>query len=133
MSLSAAEKLLLNKLESQLARKGVALGDLLDKQLGNPVVSVDPGDAGSLSSTAELEEIESAGVESRVLPAPPAGFVGMKVIRFKTDGGNVTLAGTNVLTKEALTYTFANVGDTLIVKSNGGGKWVEVGTNLTAA
>lgn len=150
MALSADDKKALNKIESEMARKGFALGDVLDAalvgidvslasvdtqftELDTPTPSADPGDAGSLSATAKLEEIVSAGAESRVLPAPPAGFVGRKVIRFKTDGGNVTIAGTNVLTKEILTYTMTAVDDTIVLVGNGGDKWIEVGTNLTAA
>lgn len=133
MSLSASEINQLNRIEREMARKGFVLGDILNKQLGNPTPATDPGDAGTLPLTSALDEIVSAGAESRVLDPPPAGFVGIKVIRFKTDGGNVTIAGTNVLGDEAQTFTMAAVGDTIVLIGNGGVKWILIGGNLVAA
>ncbi len=142
MSLTAGQIAVLNKIEREMARKDFTLGDdlsaleaalELQTAYSNEAAGTEPGDAGSLSATGKLEEIVSAGAESRVLPAPAAGFTGLKVIRFKTDGGSVTVAGTNVLGDEAQTFTFADVGDTIVLMGNGGGKWILIGGNLTAA
>ena len=142
MGLSASEINQLNRIEREMARKGFTLGNLLNTQIAaleantafnNEAAAVDPGDAGSLSATAKLEEIVSVGAESRVLPAPAAGFTGLKIIRFKTDGGDVTIAGTNVLGDEAQTFTMAAVGDTIALIGNGGVKWILIVGTLVAA
>lgn len=97
------------------------------------VVGTDPGDAQDLPVVDKLHEIVSVGAESRVLIAPTVGKVQIKVIRFKTDGGNVTIAGTNVLGDEAQTFTFAAAGDTIVLMSDGNVKWILIGGNLAAA
>lgn len=162
MALTAPNKLKLNFIEREMARKGFQLGDIIDADISVPLVAsqasadaaqgdadnllnglldavlaankeVAASDAGALSITKLLSEIDSSGAESRTLAAPGAGLVRFKVIRFTVDGGDVTLAGTNVLGDEAQTFTFAAVGDTIILMSNGGVKWVLIGGNLVAA
>jgi len=155
MALTAANQALLNLIEREMARKDFALGDIIKADISDPLVAaaldgsnavnglldavlaankqVSTVDAEALDITKLMSEIDSSGVESRTLAAPGAGLVRFKVIRFTVDGGNVTLAGTNVLGDEAQTFTFAAVGDTVILMSNGGVKWVLIGGNLVAA
>lgn len=132
MSLTASQIAALNRIESEMARKGFALGDLLAGVLQAPTPQ-DPGDGNNLDHLSGLDEIESAGAESRVLPAPPAGFTGMKIIRFKTDGGDVTIAAGNVLGFTVENFTLDDVGETIILVANGGGKWVQIGGDVTPA
>ena len=148
MSLTAINQTKTNFIEREMGRKDFALGDILKSDLSDPLDGIANGlldavlaankevaaiDAGAISIVKLLTEIDSSGAESRTLAAPGAGLVRFKVIRFTVDGGNVTLAGTNVLGDEAQTFTFAAVGDTIILMSNGGVKWVLIGGNLVAA
>ncbi len=106
--------------------------DIADRE-EKTVVGTDPGDAADLPVADKLHEIVSVGAETRVLIAPTVGKVQIKVIRFKTDGGDVTIAGTNVLGDEAQDFTFAAAGDTIVLMSDGNVKWILIGGNLTAA
>lgn len=152
MGLTSAQIAQLNNIESEMARKGFTLGSLIDTSLDatqaaaeataaaaseqlSPAASADPGDAGSLSASAKLEELTSGGSgETRVLPAPAAGFVGLKVIRFDTDGGgDIVIDAGNVLGFTTEDFTLANEGDTIVLIANGGAKWVQIGGNITPA
>jgi hypothetical protein len=78
--------------------------------------------------------ISSAGAESRTLAAPGAANVGrMKVIEMTVDGGDVTLALTNVLGQEATTATFNDVADCLILYGLNATKWVLLKATATIA
>lgn len=78
--------------------------------------------AGAISITKLYSKITSAGAESRTLAAPSR--VGQsKIIYFLTDGGDVTLALTNVWANEAKTATFNDVGDNLVLISADTTKW----------
>ena len=133
MSLTLQEKAALSTIEASMARKGFDLGEILDQSLGNPAPAADVGDGLDLVATEELEEIVSAGVETRVLLAPAVGYTGLKIIRFKTDGGNVTILADNVLGFTVENFTLANVEETIVLVANGAAKWVQIGGNVTPA
>lgn len=156
MALSAAEIAALDTIESSMARKGFALGQILDAQIDavetvntsqqaeidavtpqapDVAAAADPGDAGSLSASAKLEVLTSGGTgETRVLPAPAAGWTGLKVIRFGTDGGgDIVIDAGNVLGFTTEDFTLADAGDTIVLVANGGGAWVQIGGNITPA
>lgn len=155
MALTAANIALLNKIEREMARKDFVLGTFLQTDLSDPLVAtevvannaanglmdgaladnkqVSTVDAEALDITKLISEIDSSGAESRTLAAPGANVVRTKIIKMTVDGGDVTLAGTNVLGDEAQTFTFAAVGDTIVLLSNGGTKWILIGGNLAAA
>lgn len=144
MTLTAAQVAQLNQIESEMARKGFALGTLLDTAVSalealtaynSEAASADPGDAGALSITSKLEVLTSGGTgETRTIAAPAAGYTGLKVIRFGTDGGgDIVIAAANVLGFTTEDFTLADAGDTVILMANGGAKWVQIGGNITPA
>jgi hypothetical protein len=90
--------------------------------LGDDGVETSTTNAGALSITKAVSRIVSAGAESRTLAAPSR--VGqLKIINMITDGGDVTLACTNVWGNEAKTATFGDVGDNLVLISTDTTKW----------
>lgn len=174
MALSAAQIAALNAVESEMARKGFALGTMLDAAIGADIVTAQAAaDAAQADATQALSDasaaqadadavqggllepasgntetsaanggaiavdtletlITSAGVETRTLAAP--GVKGqLKVITMTVDMGDVTLAGTNILGQEALTGTFDDVGDTLVLYGYSTTKWVILGGNVAFA
>ena len=147
MGLSADQINRLNKIHEVMARKGGDFGTMLDGVMDamdteiadrndpTPTANADPGDAGALSITAELEELTSGGSgETRTIAAPAAGYCGLKVIRFVTDGGgDIVIAAANVLGFTSESFTLADAGDTVVLMGNGGGKWVQIGGNITPA
>lgn len=155
MALSAANIRLLDKIESQAARLGFKLGSLLQSAIGTdlataqtdistlqggkfshaaPNTETSSANGGAISVALLQTLISSAGAETRTLAAPGAGNVGrLKVISMSVDGGDVTLAGTNILGQEALTGTFDDAGDTLVLYAATATKWVILGSNVTFA
>lgn len=144
MGLTASQIAQLNKIEAEMARKGFALGDLLNTEVtalealtayNSQASAADPGDAGAISITSKLTRLTSGGTgETRTLAAPAAGYTGILIIEFETDGGgDVVVDGANVLGLSTEDYTFADAGDTVVLIANSGGQWVQIGGNLTAA
>ena len=87
------------------------------------------GTSGALSVTKRISNIDStAGAGSRTLAAPDASMLGMvKIITMTVDGGDTTLALTNVTGgSAATTATFDAVNDTLVLVG-GVSKWHVVG------
>ena len=82
--------------------------------------------AGAISVTKQITLITSAGAESRTLAAPAAAGQ-RKLIFFKTDGGDVTLAGTNIYGQTSATATFNDAGDVLELFSFDAVKWSVIG------
>lgn len=91
-------------------------------------------DAGAISTSTAYTAVTTTGAAAITLAVPtkPA-FI--KVIKMTTDGGDATLALTNVVGgSAATTCTFNDVGDTLVLVSDTvSGKWVvlaEVGVTM---
>lgn len=80
-------------------------------------------DAGAISTTILRSDIVSAGAESRTIAAPSVANQ-LKIIFFKTDGGDVTIAGTNIYGKEATTATLGDAGDSIVLFSPNTTKWI---------
>ena len=83
-------------------------------------------DAGAISVTTAYTEVTTTGAAAITLAVPtkPA-FI--KVIKMTTDGGDATLASTNIVGQSSGTtsITFNDVGDTLVLVSDTvSGKWV---------
>ena len=133
MALDDAEKAALTKIEASMARKGFDLGDILNKQLGFPPDGFDAGDGQTLDTTQPFIFLDSAGVETRVLDAPAAGFQGIIVIAFGSDGGNITINASNVLGFTVEDFTFTDEGDTIVLMASRAGKWIQLGGNKTPA
>ena len=132
--ISTAQKFLLNRMNGiaqkvqlgtliQTAEKNTRLFDVTDAETSTT-------DAGAISTTVLLTNISSAGAETRTLAAPPADGV-VKMIKMTVDGGDVTVAATNI---DAGTgdLTFDDVNDSIILLSLGG-KWRKIGGNVTPA
>lgn len=147
MGLTTAQKQALNVIESAMARKGFALGDILDTiftTIEGDVVDVEKGvlngasteisdtDAAAIDLSVLHSIIESAGAESRTLAAPGAGEIKLKVITMGVDNGDVTILADNVLGFTTENFTFNDVGDTTILFGVNQ-KWVIIGGNVTPA
>jgi hypothetical protein len=79
-------------------------------------------DTGAISIATLLTNISTAGAESRTLAAPSAAGK-LKIITMTVDGGDCTLALTNVVGgSAATTATFSAVGQSLVLLS-AGAKW----------
>lgn len=88
-------------------------------------LEVSDTDASAISVSVLKTEIESAGSETRTLAAP-ASDGKFKLIEMTVDMGDVVVAGTNVLGSEAQSFTFDDVGDSLLLFSLAG-KWIRLG------
>jgi len=133
MSLTDEEKASLSKLEASMARKGFDLGTLLNRELGFPAEGPDPGDGGSFDPLVVSEAVDTQGVETRVLPGPPLGYVGMKLIAFGDDQGNFTILADNVVGFTVENFTFTDAGQQIALLGNGGARWIQIGGDVTPA
>lgn len=154
-ALTAAQKKTLNNIGREMNRKGFALGTMLNTAVEADIVlaqadadlaqagKLDPTgsnietsttNAGAISVSKLQTNISSAASQSRTLAAPGAGNVGqIKIITMTVDGGDVTLAGTNITGEAATTATFDDVGDYLILYALSATKWIILAKNVTFA
>lgn len=87
--------------------------------------------AGAISITKLITNISSAGAETRTLAAPGAAGI-LKIINMSVDGGDVTMAATNIGAGTG-SATFDDVGDCLILMSSSATKWQVLGGNAVIA
>lgn len=147
MGLTADQQKSLNRIESEMARKGFALGDVLAPLFATSeadILALQKGvldgtsletsdvDAAALDLGVLLSNIESAGIETRTLAAPAAGEIKLKMIVMTVDGGNVTVLAENVLGFTVQDFTFDAIGDTTILLGVNQ-KWVIIGGSVTPA
>jgi len=97
---------------------------------------IDSGDAVSVTKFYTSIDNTDSGAGAITLAVPNAAMIGqIKTIEMTTDGGDVTLALTNVVGgAEAATATFAAAGDTLVLIARSD-KWIvlkEQGVTLSA-
>lgn len=82
--------------------------------------------AGAISTTVTETRLVTTGANALTLAVPTKpGFI--KVITMKTDGGDGTLASTNIVGQSAGTtsITFNDAGDQLVLVGDvDGGKWI---------
>lgn len=84
--------------------------------------------AGAISTTILQSDIVTAGAETRTIAAPSVKGQ-LKIIFFKTDGGDCTIAGTNIYNNTATTLTLNDAGDSAVLYAPDTTRWVVVGLN----
>lgn len=99
----------------------------------SPLIKPDPGDAGTIRHGEDfgaIVELVTSGAETRTLADPDKAGVEL-FLSMKTDGGDcVVTASSAINTTGNNTITFANTGETLMLKSvnnNGSFVWREIG------
>lgn len=106
--------------------------NLLD--LSEQTETIDSGDAASVVKRITKIDNTVSGAGAITLDVPNAAMLGqVKVIEMTVDGGDVTLALTNVSGCPAgttTTATFANVGESLVVVA-GVATWIYIGASAT--
>ena len=71
--------------------------------------------AGAISVSVPKSNLALVGAGAVTLAAPAAGVCRLKIVEMTVDNGDVTLAATNIVGGAASTFTFAEVGDRLVL------------------
>jgi hypothetical protein len=113
-----------------------SIAELNTLDLSAETETIDSGDAASASLRITNIDNTTGGAGAITLAAPNAAMVGsIKIITMTVDGGDVTLALTNVVGgTAATTATFDAVGETLVLLGGANSKWIvlkEYGVTLS--
>lgn len=92
--------------------------------------------SGTISASKRITQIATTTSASVTLAAPDASMVGsVKIIQMTTDGGDATLACTNIVGQSTgSSITFNDAGDAVILMGGASGKWIvlkEYGVTLS--